>query len=245
MGAEEAIESTATTRRALVTGGTRGIGAAIAARLVRDGLAVTVTGTGADGHGPHGTSYLPVDLGDRAAAAAFADAAGKAGYDVLINNAGINRIAGIADVRPEDFDLVHEVNLRSVFLLCRAVVPGMRQRTYGRIINIASIFAVVSREQRAAYSSSKFGLDGLTAALAAEVARDGILVNSVSPGFVDTDLTRRILGDAGIAELSGRIPIRRLAQPDEIAALVAWLASPENTYLSGQNVVIDGGFTRV
>jgi 3-oxoacyl-[acyl-carrier protein] reductase len=125
------------------------------------------------------------------------------------------------------------------------LIPGMRARGWGRIVNISSIFGKVSREFRAVYSTSKFGLDGMTAALAAEVAADGILANCVAPGFIDTDLTRRILGEKGIAELVDRIPIKRLGTPEEIAALVVWLAGPENTYLSGQNIAIDGGFTRV
>jgi 3-oxoacyl-[acyl-carrier protein] reductase len=232
-------------RRALVTGGTRGIGAAIAARLLQDGVSVTVTGTRPEGRGPEGTAYLPIDLANRAAAGAFAADLDAGRYDILVNNAGINKIGRFHEIQPEDFDRIHEINLRSAFLLCRAVVPGMRQRGYGRIVNITSIFSVISKEQRASYSASKFGLDGLTAALAAEVARDGILANCVSPGFVDTELTRGILGAAGMAELAARVPMQRFAQPAEIAALVAWLAGPENTYLSGQNIVIDGGFTRV
>jgi 3-oxoacyl-[acyl-carrier protein] reductase len=228
-----------------VTGGTRGIGAAIAARLVTDGVSVTVTGTRGDGHGPEGTAYLPIDLSNRSAVDAFAAEVSAADYDVLINNAGINKVSAFHEIAPDDFDRIHEVNLRSAFILCRAVVPGMRARGYGRIVNVASIFSVISKERRASYSASKFGLDGLTAALAAEVAKDGILANSVSPGFVDTELTRGILGEAGMAELAARVPIGRFAQPNEIAALVAWLAGPDNTYLSGQNVVIDGGFTRV
>jgi NAD(P)-dependent dehydrogenase (short-subunit alcohol dehydrogenase family) len=125
------------------------------------------------------------------------------------------------------------------------LIPGMRSRGWGRIVNLSSILGKVSKEFRAAYSTSKFGLDGMTAALAAEVAADGILANCVAPGFIDTDLTRSILGEQGIAELVSRIPIKRLGTPEEIAAFVVWLAGPENTYLSGQNIAIDGGFTRV
>jgi NAD(P)-dependent dehydrogenase (short-subunit alcohol dehydrogenase family) len=112
-------------------------------------------------------------------------------------------------------------------------------------VNISSIFGVISKEFRAPYSASKFALDGMTAALAVEVAADGILANCVAPGFVATDLTREVLGDAGMRDVAASVPIRRLAEPAEIASLVAWLVGPENTYLTGQNLVIDGGFTRV
>ena len=232
-------------RRALVTGGTRGIGRAIAERLVADGLEVTVTGSKPEGEAPDGCEYRGCDFADPAQVDSFAQGVADLGLDVLVNNAGINRIAPFQDIDPADFDEIHQVNVRAPFLLCRAAVPGMRERGWGRIVNITSIFGVVSKEERASYSASKFGLDGMTAALAAEVAADGVLCNCVAPGFVDTELTRRVLGDAGIEELVQRVPARRLAQPEEIAALVAWLAGPENTYVSGQNVVIDGGFTRI
>jgi 3-oxoacyl-[acyl-carrier protein] reductase len=165
--------------------------------------------------------------------------------DVLVNNAGVNVVAPFCDQTIQDFERIQQVNVHAPFLLSRAAVAGMRQRRWGRIVNICSIWGVISKEQRAPYSASKFALDGLTTSLAAEVAADGVLANCVSPGFVDTDLTRRTLDDAGIQELVARVPMRRLAAPEEIAALVAWLAGPENTYISGQNIVIDGGFSRV
>jgi 3-oxoacyl-[acyl-carrier protein] reductase len=186
-----------------------------------------------------------VDLSDPRAAEDFATEAGDLGVDILVNSAGINAIAAFDRIELADFDRIQRVNLRGPFLLCRAVVPGMRQRRWGRIVNIASIFSVVGKEQRGAYSASKFALDGMTASLAAEVAEDGILANCVSPGFVDTDLTRSILGERGMSELTARIPMRRLGTPEEVAAFVAWLAGPENSYISGQNLVIDGGFSRV
>lgn len=231
--------------RALVTGGSRGIGAAIGERLKTDGAVVTVTGTASDGHGPVGTTFRSVDFSDRTAIESFAAEVGEWDLDILVNNAGINRIAPFAEIRTEDFDRIHDVNLRAAFLLSRAVVPGMRRRGRGRIVNITSIFGVVSRAQRASYSASKFGLDGLTAALAAEVAADGILANCVAPGVIDTEMTRAVLGEAGIAELAAQVPMGRIGRPSEVAALVAWLAGPENTFVSGQTVVIDGGFTRV
>jgi NAD(P)-dependent dehydrogenase (short-subunit alcohol dehydrogenase family) len=230
-------------RRALVTGGTRGIGEAIAARLVADGLEVTVTGSTVDSRQSTVFDFAAVDFSDRAATEEFASSGLE--FDVLVNNAGINKIAPFAEIDPADFDRIQEVNVRAPMLLCRAVLPHMRSRGWGRIVNVSSIFGVISREQRASYSTSKFGLDGLTAALAAEVAADGILANCVAPGFVDTDLTRRVLGEDGMRELAEAVPARRLAKPEEIAAFVAWLAGPENTYVSGQNMVIDGGFSRI
>ena len=231
-------------RRALVTGGTRGIGAAITARLLAEGVDVIVTGSRADGHAPGGCAYHAVDFADRQKIEAFADRVAGERLDILVNNAGINRIAPFADIANADFDRIQDVNLRSAFLLCRAVIPGMRARRYGRIVNISSIFGVISKEFRASYSASKFALDGLTAALAAEVAADNVLANCVAPGFIDTDLTRTVLGESGMAELSARIPARRLGMPDEIAAFVSWLVGPENTYITGQTLVIDGGFSR-
>jgi NAD(P)-dependent dehydrogenase (short-subunit alcohol dehydrogenase family) len=232
-------------RAALVTGGTRGIGRAIAERLLGEGASVTVTGTQDDGTGPDGARYFSVDFSKRAATEAFATQVANWDLQILVNNAGINRTGPFDELDPNDYDTVQQINVRAPFLLCQAVLPGMRVRKWGRIINIASVFGVISKEFRAPYSASKFALDGMTAALAAEVAAEGILANCVSPGFIDTELTRRVLGQNGIAELVARVPIRRLGKPEEVAALVAWLAGPENTFISGQNIVIDGGFSRV
>jgi NAD(P)-dependent dehydrogenase (short-subunit alcohol dehydrogenase family) len=232
-------------RHAWVTGGTRGIGAAIARRLQQDGASVTVTGTTKAAVAPEGCFYRQVDFTDVPATEAFASELTERRIDVLVNNAGINAIAPFEAIKLEDFDRIQQVNVRAPFLLCRAVIPGMRRALWGRIVNVASVFSVVSKEQRGAYSASKFALDGMTAALAAEVAGDGILANCVSPGFIETDLTRRILGESGMKELAARIPMRRLGTPDEVASLVAWLVSSENSYVSGQNFVIDGGFSRV
>ena len=232
-------------RRAVVTGATRGIGRAIAERLLADGATVLGTGTRPGGDVPGDCDYDAVDFTDEAATGDFAAALAADPPDILVNNAGINKISPFADIDPADFERIQRVNVTAPFRLMRGVVPGMCGRGWGRIVNITSVFGKVSKELRGPYSASKFALDGMTAALAAEVAEKGVLANCVSPGFIDTDLTRRVLGEEGIRELSARVPARRLGQPQEVAALVAWLAGPENTYVSGQNIVIDGGFTRV
>jgi 3-oxoacyl-[acyl-carrier protein] reductase len=228
-----------------VTGGTRGIGAAIADRLMAEGAVVTVTGTSRGGAGPAGTAFRAVDFTDIEATEQFVAEVGALDFDILVNNAGINKIGPFADIDPQDFDRIQRVNVRAPFRLCQAVIPHMRKQSWGRIVTVSSIFGVISREYRAPYSASKFAVDGMTVALAAEVAQNGILANCVAPGFIDTDLTRDVLGEQGMAELASRVPARRLGLAEEVAALVVWLCSPENSYVSGQNLIIDGGFARV
>jgi 3-oxoacyl-[acyl-carrier protein] reductase len=230
-------------KRALVTGGTRGIGAAVVELFKASGGDVVFTASGKSDRQPAGCRA--VDFSDTAATEAFAGGVSGEKFDILVNCAGINVISPFAELSTEDFDRIHLVNVRAPLLLCRALVPGMRERRWGRIVNVSSIFGHVSKAARASYSASKFGLEGLTAALAAEVAADGILANCIAPGFVETDMTRSVLGEAGIREISARIPIGRLARPAEIAHLICWMASAENSYVSGQSFVIDGGFTRV
>ena len=231
--------------QALVTGGTRGIGNAVAKRLVQDGVRVIITGTGSEVTAPEGCAYRQVQFEDRKMTESFSREVRDMGIDILVNNAGINKIGPFEEIHENDFDIIQQINVRAPFLLSKSVIPGMKKKGWGRIVNISSIFGKISKEYRASYSASKFALDGLTASLAAEVASFGILANCVSPGFIDTELTRRILGKKGIKELVSQIPIGRLGKVEEIAAFVVWLAGPENTYLSGQNIAVDGGFTRV
>jgi NAD(P)-dependent dehydrogenase (short-subunit alcohol dehydrogenase family) len=232
-------------KTALVTGATRGIGWAIARTLLKQGARVIGTGTQNDGIVPEGCTYQAVDFTDIAATEKFATEVAGANIDILINNAGINKIAPFTDIELADFSRLHQVNIVAPVLLCQALVPYMREKKWGRIVNISSIWGKKGKEQRAAYAATKFGLDGVTAALAAEVAGDGILANCVAPGFIDTELTRRVLGEDGIQKLVAQVPLGRLGKPEEIATFVAWLAGPENTYISGQNISIDGGFSRV
>ena len=236
-----------TGRHALVTGGTRGIGAAIARTLAAAGARVVATGSSADsvaraGAVP-GVELVAVDLADAAATEAFAARMAERDFDILVNNAGINKIALAGDLALADWDRIQAVNVRAPLVLCRALVRGMAERGYGRIVNISSIFGDVSRSQRASYTASKYALRGLTRTLALDYASRAVLVNAVAPGFIDTELTRTVLGEAGMRAAAERIPMGRLGGVDEIARVVAFLASEANSYLTGQHVVVDGGFT--
>jgi NAD(P)-dependent dehydrogenase (short-subunit alcohol dehydrogenase family) len=232
-------------RRALVTGGTRGIGLAICSELASMGYEVISTCATSESAERSGVETYVVDFVDQRSLEVFAEMVRGMGIDVLVNNAGINRVSPCADIDTQEFKDVQSVNVTAPMQLSRSVVGHMRDKGWGRIVNIGSIFGEVSREQRAAYSVSKFGLVGLTKAIAAEVARDGILVNCVSPGVIDTDLTREVLGKEGVLEICSAIPIGRLGRADEVAALVGFLASEKNSYMSGQSIVIDGGFVSV
>lgn len=232
-------------KTAFVTGATRGIGRAIALALHDAGARIVGTGTApAPADAWPLEDYVCSDFRTLSGIRACADSVKQVAPDILVNNAGINRIAPFADVALEDFLEVQQVNVVAPFLLCQAAIPGMRARKWGRILNIGSVWGKLSKPQRASYSASKFALDGMTVALAVEHAADGILANCVSPGFTDTELTRRVLGDSGIARMLESVPIGRMADVGEIARYVAWLASPANTYVTGQNLMIDGGFTR-
>ena len=229
--------------KALVTGGTRGIGRATAVALQAAGYDVVVTGTTLQRRSPRGCGYLACDFANPHAVEALGTLVARMGLSVLVNNAGINVVGPVASYEPEEFLRIQQINVTAPFLLCRAVTPGMCQRRFGRIVNITSLYGVVSRAGRAAYSASKFGLFGFSRALALELAPYNVLVNCLAPGFVETDMTRQVLGAKGMAQMRVQIPIKRMAQPEEIARYVRFLASEDNSYLTGQQVVVDGGFT--
>jgi len=233
-------------RLALVTGGTRGIGRAIAARLLADGHDCIVTGTSpsAPASVPAGAAYHGADLADDEQLRALEALVARCEPSILVNNAWRNIPGETPGFEMSDYDLMHRVNLRAPFALIGAALPSMRRHGWGRIVSVTSIWGVNGHAANAAYCASKFGLDGLTASVAAEVARDGVLVNAVAPGYVATDQTIGHFSAEQMADLGEAIPAGRFAAPEEIAALVSWLVSAENTYLTGQNLLIDGGLTR-
>lgn len=237
-------------KKVLVTGGTRGIGAAIAVGFYNGGAAVAVTGTSKKSaedfyknHPQKEIRFIELDFSNlEASQKAVAQIASET-FDILVNNAGINKIDFLEEIQLEDWQRIQNVNLRGPYLLSKALVPAMKTKKWGRILNISSIFGVVSKEKRLSYSTSKAGLIGMTKNMALELAESNILVNSVSPGFIDTELTRNVLGEKGILEMVSKVPLKRLGRPEDVANLVMFLASPLNNFISGENIIIDGGFT--
>lgn len=237
----------------LITGGTRGIGRAIADKFTDAGAFVVLTGTKKEEierlnkeNASRQKKYLQVDFTDENSMDAFISNLPLLGkIDVLVNNAGINKIALNEATNLEDYKLLNDVNIKAPYLLCREVSKMMKKEKFGRIVNISSIWSVITRPGRSIYAITKWGLVGLTKTLSVELAADNILVNAVSPGFTMTELTAATNTKEEIEQLSGIIPIQRFADPQEIANLVLFLSSDLNTYITGQNIIIDGGYSNV
>jgi 3-oxoacyl-[acyl-carrier protein] reductase len=243
-------------RTVLVTGATRGIGKAIADDFYHTGADLILTGTNAKmvnqlneelkQHAIKRKRYVQVDFNSEESLQAFLEELKRyPRIDVCVNNAGINRINMVEETRVADYDEILRVNLRAPFLICRQVASSMKTANYGRIVNIASIWSIITRPGRSIYTTSKFGLDGMTRALAVELAPYNILVNTVSPGFTLTELTKATNTPEEVKEIADKIPAKRMAQPEEIAKVVLFLVSDLNTYITGQNIAVDGGYTNV
>jgi NAD(P)-dependent dehydrogenase (short-subunit alcohol dehydrogenase family) len=214
-----------------VTGAARGIGQAVAERLAADGVEVLMP------------SRAELDLACPESISSYA--ASLPEVDILVNNAGINPLAEIDEITWENWQQTLQVNLSAPFRLLQEIAPRMKARGWGRVVNVSSVFGVVAKARRGAYSAAKSGLNGLTRVAAIELGPHGILVNSICPGYVETELTRQNNSADALAEIAAGIPLRRLAQPAELAAAVAFLCSESNSYLTGQTLIVDGGFTCV
>ena len=244
-------ESTLKGKVALVTGATRGIGHAIALALGRRGATVIGSATSEAGAGSI-TAYLGehgitgqgivLDVTDAAAIArALSAIQGEWGdIAILVNNAGITRDTLLLRMKDDDWEAVHDTNLKSVFRLCRSVLRPMMKARHGRIVNIGSVVGSAGNPGQVNYVAAKAGLVGLTKALAQEVGSRGITVNCVAPGFVDTDMTKK-LTDEQKAKLLEHIPLGRMGRPEDIAEAVAYLASDAAAYVTGTTMHVNGG----
>jgi 3-oxoacyl-[acyl-carrier protein] reductase len=215
----------------LITGGARGIGAAISSALA------------AQGHLVIAPTRSDLDLSVPSSVEAWISENHALPVDILINNAGINILNPIGSITIDSWQLMLQTNLTSALRLIQAFAPAMETRLWGRILNISTIFSMVTKERRAAYSMTKAALNALTRSAAVEYGPSGILVNSLAPGYVDTELTRQNNSQEAIDAITCTIPLRRLAQPEELALIAAFLVSEQNSYLTGQTLAVDGGFT--
>lgn len=215
---------------ALVTGASRGIGEAIATQLEKDGCKVLTP------------SRSEMDLASSNSIEHYLSAL-KEDVDILINNAGINQIAVLDEIEPANITSTLQINLLAAFRISQFFAKGMKKREYGHIVNISSLWSVVTRTGRTSYAMSKTAINGMTRSMAVELAPFNVLVNAVAPGYVLTDLTRQNNSSEEIEKIAQSIPMKRLATPEEIATLVAFLCSPQNTYLTGQTIIADGGYS--
>ncbi|XVJ50988.1 MAG: SDR family oxidoreductase [Vampirovibrio sp.] len=217
---------------ALVTGASRGIGLAIKIMFEAKGIKVLAP------------TRAELDLQQSESIGTYV-ASLSSPVDILVNNAGINELTGLAEVNPAMTERMLQVNLLSQLQLLQALTPTMKANRYGRIVNMASIWCEFSKERRLLYSMTKAGVKGLTTASAVELAPYNVLVNAVAPGFVATEMTMQNNSPEQLAQLAAGLPIRRLAEPREIAEVVYFLASEQNTFITGQTLFVDGGFSCV
>ncbi len=234
---------------ALVTGASRGIGRAIALALAQRGAKVTGTATAEAGAAgirealaPFGGDGIVLDVTDGAALeAAIGGIVTRHGaLHILVNNAGITRDGLAMRMKDEDWDAVHDTNLKAVFRASRAVMRTMMKQRYGRIVNITSVVGASGNPGQANYAAAKAGVAGMTRALAKELGSRHITVNCVAPGFIATDMTAA-LPEPQKAALLAQIPLGRLGTPEEVAATVAFLCSPEAGYITGAELHVNGG----
>ncbi|MGV6820352.1 MAG: 3-oxoacyl-[acyl-carrier-protein] reductase [Parvularcula sp.] len=241
-----------TGKTALVTGATGGIGGAIAERLHAQGATVSISGTRAEKLEALATKLgdrvhvLPCNLGDADAVDALPGQAVEAmgGLSIMVANAGITKDNLMMRMKPDDFDQVIAVNLKSYWHLSKACLRGMMKAKFGRIIGVTSIVGVTGNPGQTNYAASKAGMIGMTKSLAAEVASRGITANCIAPGFIATPMTD-VLTDDQKAAINGSIPAGRMGSPDDIAAAAVYLASDEAGYVTGQTLHVNGGMAMI
>ena len=237
----------------LITGGTRGIGSAMADAFEAAGANLILTGTKQKDTEVLNTKYsgsrreyFYLDFTNMTSIEDFLIRAKKvARIDVLINNAGINILDEFVYTKDVDFNKLVEVNLEGPYKISKVIAEKMTNNKYGRILNICSIWSKITRPKRALYTMTKNALHGLTQTMAVELSKYNIMVNSLSPGFTLTELTMRTNSQDEIKKIESQIPIGRMASPQEIANIALFLSSDLNTYLTGQNIVVDGGYVIV
>ena len=234
---------------ALVTGASRGIGAAIADELAAQGATVIGTATSESGAAAisqrlaaNGGSGRVLDVNAPGAIEALIDAVGKdfGGLSILVNNAGITRDNLLLRMKDEDWQAILDTNLTSVYRSCKAAMRGMMKARKGRIVNIASVIGVTGNAGQANYAAAKAGIIAFSKSLAREIGSRGVTVNVVAPGFIDTDMTRELPEDAKNAML-GQIALGRLGEPADIARAVAFLAGANAAYITGETLHVNGG----
>jgi 3-oxoacyl-[acyl-carrier protein] reductase len=234
---------------ALVTGGSRGIGSAIAAAMAAGGARVAVVARDATraeeaaaalpGSGHRGFACDVADPGPAAEVVKAVEAA-LGDVTILVNNAGITRDNILLRLKDEDWDEVLRVNLKGAFNLTRAVARGMMKRRDGVILNVTSVVGLMGNAGQANYAASKAGLIGLTKSVARELASRNVRCNAIAPGFIRTDMTAD-LGEKVLGELTGKIPLERLGEPSDVAGVARFLAGPWARYITGQVIAVDGG----
>ena len=237
---------------ALVTGGSRGIGRAIAVALAREGAKVAINFAGNEKAAEETKALveqagseailLKADVSDKDADAALIDTVIKTygKIDILINNAGITRDSLMLRMKEDDFDAVIDTNLRSVFYLTKAAAKSMMKKRTGRIINMSSVVGLTGNAGQVNYAAAKAGVLGITKSAAKELASRGITVNAVAPGFIETDMTD-VLSDTVKESLLHEIPLKRMGEPKDVANAVLFLASDQSAYITGQVIHVDGG----